>query len=72
MRPVTAVAVAIKPTVSTSAILRPFRSPSAPMTTAPTGRMKKPTPKVAKLLNKDAKGSSLGKKLAPICVAKRP
>ena len=37
-------AAAMRPTVSTSAFLRPCLSPYAPITMAPMGRMKKPTP----------------------------
>jgi len=45
-----------------SAALRPLRSAYRPSTIAPTGRMKKPTPKVAKVSSSEAVSSDAGKK----------
>ena len=60
------VATAISPTVTTSALRRPKRSPYQPITIAPTGRIRKPTAKVAKLASSEAIGSVEGKKARPI------
>ncbi len=50
--------------------LRPNRSPIRPITHAPTGRMPKPTPKVARDASRLEVGLWEGKKLRPICTAK--
>jgi hypothetical protein len=42
------------------------------MTTAPSGRARKPTPKVAKVLSSEFNGSLEGKKLRAIAAARKP
>ena len=66
------VAAAISPTVTTSALRRPYRSPYQPITIAPTGRIRKPTANVAKLASSEATGSVEGKNARPIATAKNP
>ena len=64
--------MAIMAIVTISAPLRPKRSAYAPMTSPPTGRITKPTPKVAKLLSSDTTGLAEGKKVWPTKIAKNP
>ena len=60
----------IKPKEMSIAGLRPMRSPSRPNTHAPSGRVRKPAPKVASDASKLVPGASDGKKALPICAAK--
>jgi len=50
--------------------LRPARSPKRPMTYAPSGRVRNPTPKVASEASRLVPGVFEGKKVRPICEAK--
>ena len=50
--------------------LRPTRSPSRPMTKAPSGRVRNPTPNVASEASRLVPGVSEGKNVRPICAAK--
>jgi hypothetical protein len=50
--------------------LRPTRSPKRPITRAPSGRVKKPAPKVASDANRLVLGALEGKNARPICAAK--
>jgi hypothetical protein len=61
-RPIRNVAPPITRSVITNIDLRPTRSPKCPKTTPPTGRAKKPTPKVAKEASVPVKGAKVGKK----------
>ncbi len=51
--------------------LRPRRSPSRPITAAPTGRIRKPAPKVASEARRLEVALADGKKLRPIWAAKK-
>ena len=62
----------ISPKQNSMAGLRPMRSPSGPITTPPSGRVTKPTPKMARVCSRLVVGSVLGKNTAPIWTAKKP
>ena len=51
--------------------LRPQRSPSGPITAPPSGRVRNPTPKVARVSSRLPVASWPGKNTAPICTAKK-
>ena len=53
--------VAISPMVSSSANLRPLRSPTVPIRMPPSGRATKPTPNTAKVDNSATVGVERGK-----------
>ena len=55
-----------------SAVGRPTRSPIWPIAMAPSGRARKPAAKTLKAESACESGSSVGKKAAPICRAKKP
>jgi hypothetical protein len=55
---------------SSIAGLRPTRSPKRPITSAPSGRVRKPTPKVASEANRLAAAEVEGKNVRPIWTAK--
>ena len=59
-------------TVSDSAARRPWRSPKAPSTSPPSGRMRNATPYTASEDSSDAVSLSVGKKTLPIVTAKKP
>ncbi len=61
---------AIKAMVSTIAGLRPARSASAPITTPPSGRIRKPDQNTARDESRLLVGSLDGKKARPISTAK--
>ena len=50
----------------------PRRSASAPISSAPSGRVTKPTPKVETDSSSDSSGSCAGKNARPIITAKVP
>jgi hypothetical protein len=52
--------------VSSIAGLRPMRSPMRPIKNAPIGRIRKPTPNVAREAKRLIEGSSDGKNVRPI------
>ncbi|MCY1178733.1 hypothetical protein D9M73_190990 [compost metagenome] len=54
------------------AALRPLRSEYMPSKMPPTGRMKKPTPKVARAISNDAYSSSEGKNWRAMMLARKP
>ncbi|MNJ45735.1 hypothetical protein D3C77_408430 [compost metagenome] len=54
------------------AALRPLRSEYMPSNTPPTGRMKKPTPKVARAISSEAYSSSEGKNCRAMMLARKP
>ncbi|MNL17992.1 hypothetical protein D3C87_1391150 [compost metagenome] len=54
------------------AALRPLRSEYMPNRMPPTGRMKKPTPKVANAISSDAYSSSDGKNCRAMMLARKP
>src|SRR5262249_18633003 len=68
-RPVAA--TPIKPSDNTIAGLRPARSPNLPITNAPSGLVRNPTPKVASDDSRLRPGVVEGKKVRPICAAKK-
>ncbi|MNH16917.1 hypothetical protein D3C79_765690 [compost metagenome] len=61
----------IRPIVRLKAALRPCLSAYRPMMMPPTGRIKKPTPKVASDIRSEASADSEGKKCRPISTAKK-
>jgi hypothetical protein len=70
--PIIAVPSAIRRIVVDSAAFRPCVSPSAPRTTAPIGRITKPTPNVATVSNSEEVSSPVGKNSLEIVIAKKP
>jgi len=70
--PISTVPTAINRMVSTSAGLRPRRSPMRPITTPPDGRNTRPTPKIRKVFSNDVRGSSFGKKFSASEPARNP
>jgi hypothetical protein len=60
----------IKPKERSIAGFRPTRSPKRPITRAPSGRVKKPTPNVASDASRLVPGVFDGKNARPICAAK--
>jgi hypothetical protein len=60
-----AVAQLMMTKVSSIVALRPIRSPRCPATKAPTGRARKPTPKLARAAIWETASLSLGKKMVP-------
>ena len=60
----------IRPKESSIAGFRPTRSAIRPITSAPSGRVRNPAPKVASVARRLVAGSCEGKKVRPICTAK--
>ena len=65
-------ATPINPKENSIAGLRPARSPNPPITSPPSGRVKKPTPNVASVSSRPLLPLALGKKVVPIWTAKIP
>ncbi len=68
---ISAVPTVISAMVSVSAVLRPRWSARLPISAAPSGRITKPTPKVAKDSSSDASGLLDGKNSLPMVAAKK-
>ena len=62
-RPTRTVAMPMTVIVTRNVYLRPMMSPSAPKTTAPNGRTRKPAAYAANAESAEAVGLSLGKKI---------
>ncbi|SST10478.1 Uncharacterised protein [Acinetobacter baumannii] len=58
--------------ISCIAALRPLRSAYRPSRTPPTGRMKKPTPKVARAISSEVYSSPEGKNSLAIRLERKP
>ncbi|MNG00346.1 hypothetical protein D3C84_832770 [compost metagenome] len=58
--------------ISCMAALRPLRSAYSPSSTPPTGRMKKPTPKVARAISSEAYSLSVGKNSRAMMLDRKP
>ena len=61
----------ISPKQKSMAGLRPSRSPSGPISSPPSGRVAKPTPKVARVSSSALVSSLPGKNTLPIWTAKK-
>jgi len=61
----------ISPNDSIIAGFLPMRSAMRPITMPPSGRVRKPTPKVASDFSKPMPGVAEGKKAWPMCTAKK-
>ncbi|MNN17941.1 hypothetical protein D3C81_1311400 [compost metagenome] len=67
-----AMATVINEMINCIAALRPLRSAYSPSNTPPTGRMKKPTPKVAKAISSEVYSLSEGKNRRAMMLERKP